>query len=73
MNKKIKALLIVALIQFVVAGIFFIGSLLDPLVGIYFVGIYFLIIAPFFTYHYAINLTQDKKEKLPTKIFELNV
>jgi len=39
-------------IQTITAGIFFIGFILDPLIGISVAGIYFALIGSFFIYHF---------------------
>ena len=51
---KIKVALITILIQATVLGMFFVGFLMDPLVGIWVVGIYFFVIGTFLVYRYLL-------------------
>jgi len=55
---KITSLLITILVQSFIAGIIFLGFLLDPLLGIWAVGIYFSIICSFLTYRFF-HMKQD--------------
>ena len=52
MKNRIKAALLMIVIQTIMAGIFFIGFILDPLIGISIAGIYFALIGSFFIYHF---------------------
>lgn len=52
MNKQLKIALILVTLQAISALLFFIGFLLDPLLGLIIAGCYFFIITPFFMFHY---------------------
>lgn len=54
-NKKIKALTLALFIQFCIAGLIFLGGLLDPLLGLWVVGIYFFVIGFYLMYRYLLT------------------
>lgn len=51
MGNKIKAVLCTLIIQMCFIGLFFFGSLLDPLIGLWVAGIYFFVIGSYLMYH----------------------
>lgn len=54
-TSKITAILLVVLIQFFIAALVFLGFLLDPLIGVWVVAIYFLVIGSFLMYYYVLS------------------
>lgn len=60
-GNKIKALVLALFIQTCIAGLMFIGGILDPLIGLWIVGIYFFVIGFYLMYRYIlINLSKVK-------------
>ena len=55
MNVKFKAVMLTLVIQIITVVIFFGGTLLDPLLGIYIVGIYLITVCPLLTYHFVLK------------------
>ena len=53
---KIKACLLALLIQICIAGLIFLGGLLDPLLGLWVAGIYFFIAGVYLMYRYLLTL-----------------
>jgi hypothetical protein len=49
---KITSILITILVQLIIVGLVFLGFLLDPLIGVWIVGIYFSVIGSFLTYYF---------------------
>jgi hypothetical protein len=49
---KITSILITLLVQLTVVGLVFLGFLLDPLLSIWVVGIYFSVVGSFLTYYF---------------------
>lgn len=54
-GKKISVLLLALVIQICIAGLIFVGGLLDPLIGLWVVGIYFFIIGTYLTYRHLLT------------------
>ena len=54
MNKMASILLTIA-VQLTITGIIFFSFLLDPLIGVWIVGIYFSVIVSFFTYRFFLH------------------
>ena len=52
MGKKIQALILAILIQTLIAGVFFVGGLLDPLLGLWVAAIYFFVVGSYLMYRY---------------------
>lgn len=57
---KIKAFLLATTAQAFFVLIFFVGSLLDPLIGLCVAGFYFLVIGYFLTYHFILNMLPSR-------------
>lgn len=55
MGKKISVFLLALVIQICVAGLIFVGGLLDPLLGLWVVGIYFFIVGTYLMYRYILT------------------
>lgn len=55
--KEITPFSITVLVQSIILGIIFFGFLLDPLLGIWIVIIYFFVIGTFLTYYYFSNVS----------------
>ena len=55
MKSKLMALLITVFIQVCFAGLFFIGGLMDPLIAVWLVAIYFFIGGSYFIYKNILN------------------
>jgi hypothetical protein len=53
---KMKAALITLAIQLLLAAIFFVGTLLDPLLGVYIVLFYFVFISSILIYKITLNI-----------------
>lgn len=61
MKNRIKALLLALFIQGCIAGLIFFGGLLDPLIGLWIVGIYFFVIGVYLMYrHLLMSLFKEK-------------
>lgn len=56
---KVKAILLTIVIQLFFLVLVFFGFLLDPLIGIWTVSIYFLIIGSFLLYFFVLNKFED--------------
>lgn len=54
MNKMASILLTIA-VQLTITGIIFFSFLLDPLIGVWIVGIYFFVIVSFLTYRFFLH------------------
>ncbi len=54
-KNKIGAFILTVFIQLRIAGIAVVGGLLDPLIGLWMVRIYFFLISSFFMYSYLVT------------------
>lgn len=62
-GNRIKALILALFIQAGIAGLIFIGGILDPLIGVWVAGVYFFVIGFYLMYHYMlINLSKVKNK-----------
>lgn len=52
---KIKAVLLTLVIQLFVVALFFLGFLLDPLIGIWVVAVYFFVVGSFCIYRFILG------------------
>lgn len=52
---KVKAFLLTLVIQLFVVALFFLGFLLDPLIGIWVVAVYFFVIGSFCIYQFILG------------------
>ncbi len=55
MGQKVSAFLLALIIQICIAGLMFMGGLLDPLLGLWVVGIYFFILGTYLMYQYLLT------------------
>jgi len=55
LSNKINAFLLALVIQLSIAGMVFLGGLLDPLIGLWVVGIYFFGVGFYLMYHYLLS------------------
>lgn len=62
-TSKITAILLVVLIQFFIVALVFFGFLLDPLIGVWVVAIYFLVIGSFLMYYYVLSKFSSMTKK----------
>jgi len=53
-GKKTTAFLLALVVQICIAGLIFFAGLLDPLLGLWIVGIYFFIIGTYLMYRYLL-------------------
>ena len=53
-GKKIKAFVFALVVQTCIAGLIFLAGLLDPLLSLWIVGIYFFIIGTYLMYRYLL-------------------
>jgi len=62
-KNKIKALLLALVIQMCIAGLIFVGGLLDPLLGLWVMGIYFFIVGYYLMYRYLLlSLLKERSQ-----------
>ncbi len=62
-KNKIKALLLALVIQMCIAGLIFLGGLLDPLLGLWVMGIYFFIVGYYLMYRYLLlSLLKERSQ-----------
>jgi hypothetical protein len=54
-TNRINAFLLALFIQIIIAGLFFLGGLLDPLLGLWVAGIYFFVVGFYLTYRYLLT------------------
>lgn len=63
LKNKIKALLLALVIQMCIAGLIFLGGLLDPLLGLWVMGIYFFIVGYYLMYRYLLlSLLKERSQ-----------
>lgn len=63
-KNKIKALLLALVIQACIAGLIFLGGLLDPLLGLWVMGIYFFVVGYYLMYRYLLARLLKEKSQL---------
>lgn len=56
-RNKAKAFLLALIIQACIAGLIFLGGLLDPLLGLWVAGAYFFFVGFYLIYHYLLTTT----------------
>jgi len=62
-KNKIKALLLALVIQMCIVGLIFLGGLLDPLLGLWVMGIYFFIVGYYLMYRYLLlSLLKERSQ-----------
>lgn len=63
---KVKAIILTAVIQVCICALVFFGFLLDPLIGVWIVSIYFFGVGSFLTFHALLRLFQRAMKKPDT-------